>query len=108
MYAINMGYKCTLEEAEQSEAFQSPKSKGPITKKSEVIYRYKCDRVDCDEEYIGESSITFGERFNEHLKAPSPKYGHCNITGHTTRIDNFSLMGGRIRTSLEPSKKQYT
>ena len=31
------------------------KDKDPIMKKSEVIYRYKCNRVDCDEEYIGES-----------------------------------------------------
>ena len=31
----------------------APKDKDPITKKSSVIYRYKCDRVDCDDEYIG-------------------------------------------------------
>ena len=29
------------------------KDKDPITVKSGVIYRYKCDRVECDEEYIG-------------------------------------------------------
>ena len=38
----------------------SPKDKDPIQKQSGVIYRYQCDRVDCDEEYIGESSRTFG------------------------------------------------
>ena len=27
-----------------------------------VIYRYKCDRVDCDDEYIGESARNFEER----------------------------------------------
>ena len=43
-----------------------------ITKKSGVIYRFKCDRLECDEEYIGETSRTFGERYREHLKAPSP------------------------------------
>ena len=31
------------------------KDKDPITKKGGVIYRYKCDRVECDDEYIGES-----------------------------------------------------
>ena len=36
-----------------------PKDKGPILKKSRVIYRYKCDRVECDEVYIGESSRTW-------------------------------------------------
>ena len=36
----------------------SPKNNDPIQKQSGVIYRYQCDRVDCDEEYIGESSRT--------------------------------------------------
>ena len=49
----------------------APKDQDPMLKKSGVIYRYKCDRVECDEEYIGESSRTFGERFKEHQKAPS-------------------------------------
>ena len=39
----------------------APKDKDHITKKSGIIYRYRCDRVECDKEYIGESSRTFGE-----------------------------------------------
>ena len=39
----------------------APKDKDPILKKSGVIYTYKYNRVKCDEEYIGESSRTFGE-----------------------------------------------
>ena len=62
-------------------------------KKSGIIYRYKCDRVKCNEEYIGESAKTFGERFKEHLKAPSPIYDHFNTTGHTTTRENFSIVG---------------
>ena len=31
----------------------APKDKDHITKKSGVIYRYRCDRLECDEEYIG-------------------------------------------------------
>ena len=31
----------------------SPKDKDPIQKQCGVIYRYQCDRMDCDEEYIG-------------------------------------------------------
>ena len=50
----------------------NPKDKDPMMKKSGVIYSYKCGRVECDEEYIGESSRTFGERFKEHQKAPPP------------------------------------
>ena len=29
----------------------------------------------------------------EHLKAPSPIYDHSNTTGHTTVLDNFSIVG---------------
>ena len=50
----------------------APKDKDHITNKSGVIYRYKCDQLECDEEYIGETARTFGERFKEHLKAPPP------------------------------------
>ena len=45
----------------------SRKDKDTITKKSSVIYWFKCDRIDCEDEYIGESSRTFGERYKEHL-----------------------------------------
>ena len=44
-----------------------PKDKDNILKKSGVIYRYKCGRVDWEEEYIGESGRTFAERFREHI-----------------------------------------
>ena len=71
----------------------APKDQDAIEKKSGVIYRYQCDRVECDEEYIGESSRTFGERFKEHLKAPSPIYDHQKITGHNVTLDNFSIVG---------------
>ena len=70
----------------------APKDQDTI-QKSGVIYRYKCDRVECDEEYIGESSRTFGERFKEHLKAPSPIYDHSNINGHNVTMENFSIVG---------------
>ena len=30
-------------------------------KKSGILYRYKCDRLECDEEYTGKSARTFGE-----------------------------------------------
>ena len=71
----------------------TPKDKDHITKKSGIIYRFKCNRVDRDDEYIGESSRTFGERYKEHLKVPSPIYDHHNITGHETSIENFSILG---------------
>ena len=83
----------------------APKDKDPITKKSGIIYRYKCDRVECDDAYIGESSRTFGERFREHLKGSSPIYDHFNITGHRTTIDNFSIVGREDQNLIRTIKE---
>ena len=69
------------------------RTKTTLTNKSGIIYRFKCDRLECDEEYIGETARTFGGRLKEHLKAPSPIYDHSNTTGHTTTINNFSIVG---------------
>ena len=85
--------RCTLKEVIPSKASWWPQRIKIQSWKSGVIYRYKCGRVDCDEEYIGESSRTFGERFREHQKAPSPIYDHSNITGHQVTIDNFNIVG---------------
>ena len=51
------------------------------------------DRLECDEEYIGETGRTFREMFKEHLKAPSPIHDHSNTTDHTTTLNNFSIVG---------------
>ena len=69
------------------------KDKDTILQKSGVIYRYRCGRVDCEEEYTGESGRTFGERFREHMRVPSPIIDHYNITGHEVSLDNFSIVG---------------
>ena len=71
----------------------SPKDKDSMTKENSVSYSYSCGRIDCDEEYIGKSSRTFGERFEEHLKAPSPTYDHQSNSGPTTSIKNFQIIG---------------
>ena len=79
--------------------------KDNILKKSGVIYRYKCGRVDCEDEYIGQSGRTFAERFREHMRAPSPIHGHYNTTSHEVPLDNFSIVGredqSMIRTPRE-------
>ena len=41
----------------------SPTDKDNIKKKSSVIYWFRCDKIDCEEEYIGESSRTFEEMY---------------------------------------------
>ena len=48
----------------------APKDKDHMTNKNGIIYRFKCDRLECDEEYIGETARTFRDRFKEHLKGP--------------------------------------
>ena len=83
----------------------APKDQDPIQRKGGVIYRYKCDRVECDEVYIGESSRTFGERFREHLKAPSLIFDHYNITGHNVTVDNFSIVGREDQNLMRTIKK---
>ena len=57
------------------------KDKNPIDRKSGDIYWYQCREVMCSEEYIGKTSRTFGERYKEHLKEPSPFFAHSTQAG---------------------------
>ena len=106
MYAENMGYRYTAKEVMPSKSLlMTPKDKDPITKKSGIIYRYKCNRVDCDDEYRGESSRTCGKRFREHLKAPSQIYDHFTITADSTSIDNLSIVGREDQNLIRAIKE---
>ena len=82
-----------------------PKDKDSLDRKSGAIYSYQCGELMCDEECIGKTSRTFGERNKEHLKEPSPIYEHGNISGHSTNLDNFTIIGredhGLARTIME-------
>ena len=64
-----------------------------MVNQSGAIYWYQCGDLSCDEEYIGETSRTFGERYKEHLKAPSAIHHHSSQTGHTTNQNNFQIIG---------------
>ena len=81
------------------------KDQDPMQKRSGVIYRYYCDRVECDEEYIGESSRIFGERLKEHLKASSPIFDHFNITGQKVSLENFSIVGREEQNLMRTIKE---
>ena len=83
----------------------NPKDKDPILKKSGVIHRFKCNRVECDAEYIGESARNFGERYKEHQKAPSPIHDYFNISCHTVSIDDFSILAREGRNLLRTIKE---
>ena len=60
---------------------------------------------DCEEEYIGESTRHFAERFKEHLKTLSPIYDHSFISGHSVTIDNFSIVGREDQNLLRTIKE---
>ena len=70
----------------------APKDKDPKLAKNGVIYKYKCPTINCTEEYIGESGRTFGDRYKEHHKAPSPIYLHTYSTGHPFSPECFSIV----------------
>ena len=62
--------------------------------------------IDCNEEYIGESGRAFGERYKEHLKAPSPIFIHQSKSGHEVTMDNFRIIG-REDNSLARPQQEY-
>ena len=87
------------------QALMKPKDQDPRDSKSGVIYSYQCNHLDCNEEYIGETFRTLGERRKEHLRQPSPIHRHIQQTGHGITEDSFSIIGredwGQARTIKE-------
>ena len=73
-----------------------PKDKDPMVSQSDAIYWYQCGDLTCDDEYIGETSRTFGERYKEHLKDPTPIHHHNNQTNHPINQNNFKIIGRGI------------
>ena len=64
----------------------------PMVNQSGAIYWYQCGDLICDDEYIGETSRTFGERYKGHLKAPSAIHHHSSQTDHPTNHNNFQII----------------
>ena len=75
----------------------APKDKDNKLQQSGVICKYKCPQINCPEECIGESGRTFGDRFEEHLKAPSPIHQHTSTTGLPVSPDCFPLFTGNLK-----------
>ena len=71
----------------------SPKDKDPMVNQSGAKYWFQCGDLGSDDEYIGETSRTFGKRNKEHLKAPSAIHHHSNQRGHPTSHNNFQIIG---------------
>ena len=68
------------------------KDKETITKRSGVTYRYKYNRMECNEETLKSPQEHLGE-VQEHLKTSLSIYDHYNNTGHTTTVTNFIIVG---------------
>ena len=83
----------------------NPKDRDPILKRSGVIYSFRCNKVECDEEYIGESARTFGERYKECQKSPSPIHDHFTISGHTVSVEDFSILAREDQNLLRTIKE---
>ena len=64
-----------------------------MVNESGAIYWFQCGDLTCDNEYTGETSRTFGVRFKEHLKDPSPIHHHSSNTGHPTTQQNSQIIG---------------
>ena len=77
------------------------KDKDPKLTKSGVIYRYKCPSINWKEQYIGESGRTLGERYKEHLKAPSPIHLHTSTTGHPVSPECFTIVDREAQNHKE-------
>ena len=85
------------------QVLMKPKDQDP-KEKSGVIYSFQCNHITCDEEYIGGTARTLGERCKEHLKQPSPIHMHIQKTGHNTTEASFNITGRDTRGRPGPSR----
>ena len=81
------------------------KDKDNMCQKSGVIYHYKCSHMDYPEQHIGESSRTFGDRFQEHLRAPSPTHLHSQTTGHQMDLECLTIIDGEAQGATRTIKE---
>ena len=81
------------------------KNKDPMANKSGAIYWFQCGNLTCDNEYIGETSRTSGERFKEHLKEPFPIHHHSINTCHPTTQHHFQIIGREGHDTVKPIKE---
>ena len=89
-----MGSKLTSKVVAPSKtSWPPPRTKTPWSPKVMPIYWYQCGDLTCDDEIHRGTSRTFGERYKEHLKDPSPIHHHNNQTSHPINHNNFKIIG---------------
>ena len=69
-----------------------PRTRTPWLTKVGPSIGSQCGDLMCDDEYIGETSRTIGERFKEHLKEPSPIHHHSITAGHPITQHIFQII----------------
>ena len=96
------------------QVLMKPKDQDRKDSKSGIIYIYQCKHLDCNEEYIGETTRTLGERRKEHLKQPSPIHGHAQAAGHSIENNSSNIIGREdweqartIKESIYKGKQSY-
>ena len=101
-YGIQLHFKANTT---IKQILMKPKDQDTKDMKSRIIYSFQCNHIACNEEYIGETARTIGERSKEHLKQLSPIYAHIQQTGHTIADTSFNIIGredwGQARTIKE-------
>ena len=90
------------------ESFEKICGKYGIQRKGELSTATGVEKSTCDEEYIGETSRTLGERYREHLKEASPIHEHSLQTGHNSTQDNFNIIGGGSGPSQDYKRISFT
>ena len=86
----------------------APKDKDNMCQKSGVIYHYKCSHTDCPEQYKGEYGRTFGDRYREHFRVPSPFHLHSKTTEHQVDLECFTIIYREAQGLPEQSRKPCT
>ena len=93
-YGVNWAFMFTSNETTPfKNLLVAPKEKYSFTEKSRVTYRYKCDRVECDEEYIGGLQGPLGKDSRNTL-GPLPTFMAASSSQVIKpSLDNFTIVG---------------
>ena len=83
----------------------APKDRDNKLQKNGIIYRYQSPQINHPRQYIGESGRTFGDRYKEHLKAPSPIHLHSSTTGHPVNPDHFTIIDREPQGNIKNIKE---
>ena len=86
----------------------APKYRNNKIQRRRVIYKFKFPYINCPEEFIGESSRTFGDRLKEHLRASSPSITIVASQDTQSALNVSPFSTGNQRESQETSRRLCT